>query len=91
MIEDTQYWRTPAKNLELGTDEVHIWKAPLDVPKAVLSSFQSTLSPDEVIRMQRFAFDKDRYRWTVARGLLRTLLGSYTQTDPDTMRNLREV
>ncbi len=40
------------------------------------------LSADEAARADRFRFDHDRHTFTVARGLLRALLGAYLDTEP---------
>ena len=44
--------------------------------------FESLLSPDERARAAAFRFDRDRRRYVVARGLLRTLLGERLGDDP---------
>jgi 4'-phosphopantetheinyl transferase len=61
---------------ELATDEIHIWCARLDEQR--VSQFQSLLSGDERIRAERFHFEKDRERFIIRRGILRTLLGGYS-------------
>ncbi len=43
---------------------------------------QQTLSPDEHTRADRFYFQKDRERFTIARGLLRIILGRYLNMEP---------
>jgi hypothetical protein len=45
-----------------------------------------TLSDDERARAQRFVFDRDRSRFTVARGVLRNILGRYLQRPPSSIR-----
>jgi 4'-phosphopantetheinyl transferase len=59
-----------------------VWCAPLDPPEESVHRFRELLSPDEVARVDRFRFDRDRRRSTVARGVLRTLLGGYLGEDP---------
>jgi 4'-phosphopantetheinyl transferase len=61
--------------LELGADEVHVWQAKLDDHEA--AGLRGLLAADEVSRADRFHFAKDRDHFTVARGLLRTLLAAY--------------
>jgi 4'-phosphopantetheinyl transferase len=61
---------------EIG-DELHVWHAALDREKKVVGQLESTLSPDEKARADRFHFANDRNRFVVARGLLRELLGKY--------------
>jgi len=66
----------------LPSSSVHLWKASLDVPPAVLSAYASLLSPDEAGRAARFVYDQHRNRYIAGRGVLRKLLGDYTGTDP---------
>lgn len=61
----------------LGRAEVHVWRAALDLEPARVAVFAETLSPDERDRAARFHFDRDRVRFTVARGVLRAVLGGY--------------
>jgi len=48
----------------------------------MVGRFQNTLSVDEQLRAHRFYFRKDRERFVVARGLLRTILGRYLDRAP---------
>jgi 4'-phosphopantetheinyl transferase len=77
-----QTWAVPPDNLTLPENEVHVWLASLEQPEAVMLSLQQTLSPDELVRAGRFHFDRDRRRFVIARGLLRTLLGRYLDVSP---------
>jgi 4'-phosphopantetheinyl transferase len=45
--------------------------------------FEPVLSPDEIDRAASFRFARDRSRYVVARGLLRTLLGERLGIDPE--------
>jgi len=63
-------------------DEIHVWHATLDRDESVLAHLESTLSPDEKARADRFHFLKDRNHYIVGRGLLRELLGVYLQQSP---------
>jgi len=65
---------------------VHVWRAELDLPDAVVYQLRKTLDPAEVSRAHRLHFEKDRSRFIVARGLLRTILGSYSNLDPQILR-----
>lgn len=67
---------------ELGPDDVHIWRAKLDVNPAVLRSLNRTLAPDEVERARRFRFVLHRNLFAAARGILRHILSSYVTTPP---------
>jgi 4'-phosphopantetheinyl transferase len=66
---------------KLGT-EIHVWQAPLDREESDLARLRATLSADERARADRFRFAKDKNHYTVARGLLRELLGRYLEQAP---------
>lgn len=80
MIENT--WQKQTTPVQLVENEVHVWQAQLNSPSKSISRFQHILSPEECAKAQRFYFEKDQYRWTVAHGILRILLGWYTQKNP---------
>ena len=63
-------------------DDIHVWQAALDANGQNLGQLESTLSPEEKARADRFHFAKDRNRFLVARGLLRKLLGRYLHQAP---------
>jgi 4'-phosphopantetheinyl transferase len=66
-------------------DEIHVWQTALDANGQNLGELESTLSPEEIARADRFHFVKDRNRYVVARGLLRKLLGRYLHQAPATL------
>ncbi|WP_185731403.1 4'-phosphopantetheinyl transferase family protein [Larkinella rosea] len=49
---------------------------------ALISQLFALLSPDEEVRAQRYFHEKDRHRFIITRGLLRSLLGHYTGQKP---------
>ena len=75
-------WLPPAPDLELARDTVHVWRTVTGVSPARLDSFRDVLAPDERARAARFLYEDDRRRYTVARGVLRTLLGRYLAVEP---------
>jgi 4'-phosphopantetheinyl transferase len=77
--------RTPGP-LQLGGQEVQVWRLELDTVPSDGWSWENLLSADERERAGRFHFARDRRRFTAARGLLRTLLGGYLQADPGELR-----
>ena len=79
-------WNPAPAMFLLGSDEVHVWRATLDLPIARVASFEQTLAADERARAGQFHFQKDRTRFIVARGLLRTILGRYLGQDPRALR-----
>lgn len=70
----------------LTTSEVHVWLASLEQPAELVRHFLTTLAPDERERAARFVFEKDRRHFTVARGILRALLGHYLQAPASEIR-----
>jgi 4'-phosphopantetheinyl transferase len=81
MAEET-FWQTAAVHPMLTPAQVHLWRTPLQVPDDRLERCRRLLSAEEALRAQRFHFERDRRRFIVARGTLRTLLGAYLQADP---------
>jgi 4'-phosphopantetheinyl transferase len=71
---------SPLPTLESG--EVHIWHAHLYLVSQSTQRLFSTLAPDERARAESFRFEKDRNRYGIARGILRSLLGGYLDADP---------
>jgi 4'-phosphopantetheinyl transferase len=70
----------------LRSDDVHVWRVALDQPASVAQSFLRILAPDERRRSENYYFPKDRDCFVIARGVLRTLLGRYLQSEPDQLR-----
>jgi 4'-phosphopantetheinyl transferase len=79
-------WETPLELVGVDPDEVHVWRASLDVAPERIQSLGRTLSADERERAERFHFLRDRNRFVAGRGLLRILLGRYLQMPPDQLR-----
>jgi len=72
----------PTRFPGLNRREIHVWLARLDLIPRTRKNFLLTLSLDERARSERFRFDKDRNRYVIARGILRTLLGDYLDVAP---------
>jgi len=62
--------------------EIHVWR--MSVPERLdqLEVFWQTLSEDEKQRANRFRFPKDREAYIIARGMLRSILASYLNQQP---------
>jgi len=75
-------WLAPPADLILPQDEVHIWRADLELPALNVQQLHTLLAPDESSRADRFHFAKDRRHFIVGRGVLRTILGRYLGLDP---------
>ncbi|HVS52163.1 MAG TPA: 4'-phosphopantetheinyl transferase superfamily protein [Opitutaceae bacterium] len=68
----------------LPPPEVAVWHADLDEASgAEVASFLAVLSVDERERARGFYFERDRRRFIVARGILRSLLGHYLSLAPE--------
>jgi 4'-phosphopantetheinyl transferase len=72
----------PSGALMLDSDEVHVWRVDLAVSASDVESLGQILSDDERARAVRFCFQKDGKNFTVARGILRILLGRYLTLEP---------
>lgn len=70
----------PAQN------EIHLWRAPLDIGPEKLRGLEAFLQPDESERAARFRFPGHRARYIVARGTLRSILGIHLGRDPRSLR-----
>jgi len=79
-------WPSPPKRLSLARDEVHVWRAHLDVPESLAADLEQVLSQDERARAAKFRFQENRKEFVVAHGFLRMILGGYQKTDPSQIR-----
>jgi len=75
-------WQSSPGNLVLSKDEVHVFCASIQQPLWGLQQLAEILSPDEQLRANNFYFEKDRCRFIVCRGILRTILGRYLDIKP---------
>jgi 4'-phosphopantetheinyl transferase len=66
----------------LAPHVVQVWVIFLPHVRASLESLRGILSPEESSRADRFAFERDRNRFILARGTLRVLLAAYLNQDP---------
>lgn len=71
-------WHLPPTNLILSSNDVHVWRATLDCSVECMQNLAQTLSADERTRAERFYFERDRKRFIVGRGVLRTILSRYS-------------
>jgi 4'-phosphopantetheinyl transferase len=62
---------------------VHLWRIKLS--QETEQHWQRILTTEEQERAHRFHFAADRRRFTVTRGLLRTLLGQYLDAEPESL------
>lgn len=81
-MTDNTVWLPADVGLQLGSNELHIWRAFLDLDSTVRERLSAVLSSAEQERAAGFAFAKDRNRFTVARAILRQLIGGYLRESP---------
>lgn len=67
-------------------DEVHVWRADLDIGPGALLRLRETLSADERARAERFYSPVERARYIAGRGILRALLARYLRTPAGDLR-----
>jgi 4'-phosphopantetheinyl transferase len=53
-------WAIPPPNLKLEPDEVHIWRASLNVGTSRVESLLTILCAEEQQKARRFRFSKDQ-------------------------------
>jgi 4'-phosphopantetheinyl transferase len=70
----------------LGDDEVHVWRAGLDLDPADHERLRAFLSADESARADRFLRPEHRRRFANGRGLVRQVLAGYLETEPGRIR-----
>jgi 4'-phosphopantetheinyl transferase len=75
-------WRAAERHPPLGDDEVHVWRASLDVPPTRAAALAALLDDAERARAARFHAEAHRRRFVVARATLRTLLARYLGAAP---------
>jgi 4'-phosphopantetheinyl transferase len=66
----------------LKPNEVHIWSACLSKNESKATYFSALLSGDERERASCFKFSRDQKRYTISRGILRSLLAAYLGETP---------
>ena len=74
-------WQKLDPNIDLGRDEIHVWRAKLDRPLQDAHSALPCLPKDERARAMRFHFDDHRRDFIVARTFLRSVLARYLDQD----------
>jgi 4'-phosphopantetheinyl transferase len=82
MEQSSHQWQPSTAALPLPPGTVHIWQAALDQPAPVVAQLEQLLADDERVRAARFHFERDRRRFIVARGVLRSLLARYINCPP---------
>ena len=81
--EMKRVWSMPPAQPTVAEDEVHLWRAILDVPQGRIAKLAEVLSADERGRAGRIALDRGRARYIAGRHVLRTILSSYLGLGPE--------
>jgi 4'-phosphopantetheinyl transferase len=78
-------WAPGPVQPQLAAGVLHVWRADLET---VDDRLEQLLSPEELERAGRMLRAAERCLWARSRGVLRSLLGRYLQSDPATLRFL---
>jgi 4'-phosphopantetheinyl transferase len=79
-------WSPPPNFLLLAPEEVHAWRARLELAAPLVERLRRTLSVEERERAARFRLPEAEARFTAARGMLRDILARYLDRDPSALR-----
>jgi 4'-phosphopantetheinyl transferase len=82
MISTDDSWEAAPHCVVVAKDEVHVWCASLKQGQERVRALYAHLDEGERAKATRFHFEKDRRHYTVARGVLRGLLGRYLRVPP---------
>jgi 4'-phosphopantetheinyl transferase len=69
-------------DLDPGHTEVHVWAVWLDAPAEVNLAYRRLLSPDEIVRADRFVFEHLTRSYELSQGALRLLLARSLKCTP---------
>lgn len=86
MVTVDLLWQRPRQPVALRRNHVHVWRASLDLAPEQLATLRCVLCEDEVSRLERLCFRRDRDRFIAARGTLRVILSRYLSIDPQQVR-----
>ena len=79
-------WHQATSGELIYSNQVHVWRACLDLTEPQMESISAILSTDEVERAGRFRFERDKKRFMAARGILRQILAGYLKRTPHQLR-----
>ena len=81
MIAD-EHWPPPPEDWTTCDNDLHVWLVEQEQPEEIIQRLTQLLASDELLRAQRFRFERDRRHFIVARGVLRSILSSYLKMPP---------
>lgn len=76
-------WALCRQPPKFSGNDVHVWRAELEIPETELPDLQQLLSEDEQERAVAFYFDQHRKHYIAGRAMLRILLGNYLECAPE--------
>ena len=79
-------WAPAPERLGLRDNEIHVWRAWLDLTPADFESVANALTPDEQARAARFISPRHGRRFSAARGVLREILSRYLDRNPSQLQ-----
>ena len=79
-------WPTLTEPLPLAGGIVHVVRLDLNAEPNRIETLRSVLSPDELVRADRYKFDEPRRRFIVCRAVLRRLLGSSLAREAESLK-----
>jgi medium-chain acyl-[acyl-carrier-protein] hydrolase len=82
LFSGSEPWQVPPKDISLDHDQVHVWRAPVDVSSAELERLQSLCTEEERKRAASFATPRLASDYLVCRGRLREILARYLHSAP---------
>lgn len=88
-IDERNLTRVLAQAPDLEYEVVHVWVADLRSLQSIEQPGQTWMSDDEHRRASRFVFESDRRRFHLSRAFLRSVLGRYLGTPPESVRFVR--
>ncbi|MCR9192069.1 MAG: 4'-phosphopantetheinyl transferase superfamily protein [Gammaproteobacteria bacterium] len=83
MLDPIPFQPIPPQDFKLTPQRIDIWQYPLSM---LWDEANTLLNEEEYKRASRYHFDRHRRRFTVARALLRLILGRYLQVDPKSIK-----
>ena len=72
-----------SNTLFIADNEVHIYFASVNLARPYIDDLRKNLIDEEKQKALKFVFEKDRVRYTIARGILREILGQYLSAVPN--------
>ena len=75
-------WSPAPEDMIVAENEVHVWRAQLELPSSHVQELRGFLTDDELARANRFSFEIDRQRFIAVRGTLRSILSRYMAIYP---------